>query len=244
MKTTQLFLVALAACLFTSCASREGGENVPSSSGRDALGHRPGPKGFRTVVIDAGHGGEDSGAQSWSTSELEKDLALDVARRVQRELSGQFRVVMMRNSDTFIDLDERVARASQHGDGVLVSIHFNSGPSYLHGPETYYWRVDSYSLARRIQRKLEALAGNEARGLVRRRLRLTRNPQIPCVLAECGYLSNAEEARFASDPGYRGRLAGAIASAIREQALYGDQGTGPLPPPLNAPLSRPTDAPE
>ena len=195
-------------------------------------------------MIDAGHGGQDSGARSPSTGELEKNLALDVAQRVQRELSGKFRVVMMRDSDTFIDLDERVARASKYGDAVLVSIHFNSGPSHLHGPETYYWRVDSYSLAKRIQRKLVGLAGNDARGLVRRRLRLTRNPEIPCVLAECGYISNTEEARFASDPGYRGRLAGAIASAIREQAIYGDQGTGPLPPPLNAPLSRPTDAPE
>ncbi len=241
MKKTPLFLAALAA-LLTSCATPPG--NIPSSAGRDALGHRPGPKSFRTVVIDAGHGGQDSGARSPSTGELEKNLALDVAQRVQRELSGKFRVVMMRDSDIFIDLDERVARASKYGDAVLVSLHFNSGPLHLHGPETYYWRVDSYSLARRIQRKLVSLAGNDARGLVRRRLRLTRNPEIPCVLAECGYISNTEEARFASDPGYRGRLAGAIASAIREQALYGDQGMGALPPPLNAPLSRPTDAPE
>ncbi len=233
------FLLALLTGLLTSCAAPPG--NVPSSSGRDALGHRPGPKGFRTVVIDAGHGGEDSGARSPSTGDLEKNLALNVAQRVQRQLSGQFRVVMMRDSDTFIDLDERVARATKNGDGVLVSIHFNSGPAHLHGPETYYWRVDSYSLARRVQRKLEALADTSPRGLVRRRLRLTRNPEIPCVLAECGYLSNADEARFASDPGYRGRLAGAIAAAIREQAARGDEGMGPLPPPINAPLSRPTD---
>ena len=239
MKTLRLALAALTACFFASCATPPG--DIPSSSGRSALGHRPGPKGFRTVVIDAGHGGEDSGAQSWSTGELEKNLALDVAKRVQAELSGQFKTVMMRDNDSFVDLDERVARASKCGDGVFVSIHFNSGPSHLRGPETYYWRVDSYCLARRIQRKLEALAGPSERGLVRRRLRLTRNPEIPCVLAECGYISNAEEARFASDPGYRGRLAGAIASAIREQALRGDESMGPLPPPLNAPPSRPTD---
>lgn len=241
MKKTHLLLVALAG-LLASCAAPSG--NVPSSSGRSALGHRPGPKGFRTVVIDAGHGGDDSGARSPSTGDLEKNLALDVARRVKSELSGQFKTVMMRDSDTFVDLDERVARASKYGDGVLVSIHFNSGPSHVRGAETYYWRVDSYSLAKRIQRKLAGLAGSSDRGLVRRRLRLTRNPEIPCVLAECGYLSNADEARFASDSGYRGRLAGAIASAIREQAARGDEGMGPLPRPITAPLSRPTDAPE
>ncbi len=241
MKKAHLVL-PLVAGLLASCAAPSG--NIASSSGRDALGHRPGPKGFRTVVIDAGHGGSDSGARSPSTGDLEKNLALDVAKRVQRELSGQFRTVMMRSDDTFVDLDDRVAKASQYGDGVLVSIHFNSGPSHLHGPETFYWRVDSYSLARRIQRKLEILADPSERGLVRRRLRLTRNPQIPCVLVECDYISNAEEARFASDPGYRGRLAGAIASAIREQAARGDEGSGPLPPPLNAPPSRATDARE
>ena len=241
MKNTHLLAAALAT-LFAGCSTPSG--NIASSSGRDALGHRPGPKGFRTVVIDAGHGGSDSGARSPSTGDLEKNLALDVAKRVQRELSGQFRTVMMRSDDTFVDLDDRVTKANQHGDAVLVSIHFNSGPAHLHGPETFYWRVDSYSLARRVQRKLEALAGTSERGLVRRRIRLTRNPEIPCVLAECGYLTNAEEARFASDAGYRGRLAGAIASAIREQALRGDEGMGSLPPPLKAPPSRPTDAPE
>ena len=241
MKKSHLLLVAFAG-LFASCATPPG--NVPSSSGRDALGHRPGPKGFRTVVIDAGHGGEDSGARSPSTGDFEKNLTLDVARRVQRHLAGQFRTVMMRDGDAFVDLDDRVAKASQYGDAVLVSIHFNSGPSHLRGPETYYWRVDSYSLARRVQRKLESLAGTSERGLVRRRLRLTRNPEIPSILAECGYISNADEARFASDSSYRGRIAGAIASAIREQAALGDEGAGPLPPPLNAPLSRATDAPE
>ena len=240
MKTAHL-LIAFTAAFFASFATSADGGSVPSSSGPDALGHRPGPKGFRTVIIDAGHGGSDSGARSPSTGDLEKNLALDVARRVQKELAGQFRTVLMRDDDTFVDLDERVARASKNGDGVLVSIHFNSGPARLRGPETYFWRVDSYSLARRIQKKLEGLAGTSDRGLVRRRLRLTRNPEIPCVLAECGYLSNADEARFASDPGYRGRIAGAIASAIREQSARGDEGMGALPPPINAPLSRPTD---
>ena len=242
MKKRQLF-VALVAAVVASCGTQDG-RGVASSSGRDALGHRPGPKGFRTVIIDAGHGGEDAGARIPGTGDLEKNLTLDIARRVQRELSGKFRTILLRSDDTFVDLDERFTRASRQGDGVLVSIHFNTGPSHLRGPETYYWRVDSYALARRVQRKLEALAGPSERGLVRRRLPMTRNPEIPCVHAECGYLSNADEARFLSDPGYRGRLAGAIASAIREQAARGDEGMGPLPPPLNAPPILSTDPPE
>jgi N-acetylmuramoyl-L-alanine amidase len=79
------------------------------------------------------------------------------------------------------------------------------------------------------------------RGLVRRRLRLTRNPEIPCVLMEGGYLSHPAESRLISNTGYRQRLAGAIAQAICSQAALGDAGTGPLPPPLTAPPSRHQD---
>lgn len=237
MKPLCLLLPVL---LFTACSSPSG-----SSLGKSELGNRPGPRGFRTVVLDAGHGGSDSGAVSRVTGDQEKTLALDMARRVQGELGGSFNVVQMRTGDTFVDLDERVVRASRAGD-VLVSLHFNSGPYGIRGPETFYWRVDSYSLARRIQQNLAAVIPDESgnRGLVRRRLRLTRNPSIPCVLVECGYLSNPGEARLSADAGYRARLATAIAAAIREQSNRGDEGMEPLPRHIDAPPSRPTDAPE
>lgn len=235
-----LFLFCLPLLFLASCASPMGG-----GSGPDEWGHRPGPQGFRTVVIDAGHGGRDSGASSPTTGDLEKNLALDVARRVQSELRG-WNTVLLRRDDQFIDLDDRVVMANRYGDGVLVSIHFNHGPSRISGPETYYWRVDSHGLATRIQRNLTSVVPDESgnRGMVRRRLRLTRNPEIPCVLVECGYLSNPAEARRASSASYRQSLARAIADAIKAQSSSGDAGTGSLPPPINAPPSRPTDAPE
>lgn len=230
------------AALFASCAAPSAG----SSSGRDVYGHRPGPKGFKTVIIDAGHGGKDSGAVSAHTRMKEKDLALDTAKRIAAELRGDFKVILMRSDDEFIDLDERVLRANRHGDAILISMHYNSGPSFIRGPETYYWRVDSHGLATRCQAAMAAASPAEAgnRGLVRRRVRLTRNPEIPCVLLEGGYLSNAAESRLIGEAAYRQRLATGIASAIRTQAAIGDAGTGPLPRPINAPPSRPTDAPE
>ena len=217
-----------------------------SSSGRDVYGHRPGPKGFTTVIIDAGHGGKDSGATSPHTGQREKDLALDTALRIRSELSHDFKVILMRSDDTFIDLDERVLRADQFPNAVLISMHYNSGPSACRGPETYYWRVDSHGLATRLQQAMNQISPVESgnRGLVRRRIRLTRNPEIPCVLLEGGYLSNSAESRQIRDANYRQKLASAIANAIRTQAALGDAGTGPLPRPINAPPSRPTDAPE
>lgn len=237
-------LLCLSVATLGACAPQTG--NGPFSSGRDALGHRPGPQGFRTVIIDAGHGGKDSGAVSRHTGQKEKDLALDTAKRIAAALRSDFKVILMRSDDTFIDLDERVARANRHGGAILVSMHYNSGPSLIRGPETYYWRVDSHGLATRLHQAMAQTSPAEIgnRDLVRRRIRLTRNPEIPCVLLEGGYLSNAAESRQISDAGYRQKLANAIANAIRTQARLGDSGTGPLPPPINSPLSRPTDAPE
>lgn len=214
--------------------------------GHDVYGHRPGPKGFRTVIIDAGHGGKDSGATSPFTQQKEKDLALDTAKRIGRALGSDFKVLLMRSDDSFIDLDERVVRADRSGAAVLISMHYNSGPSNCHGPETYYWRVDSHGLATRLQQAMSRVSptGNSCRGLVRRRIRLTRNPQIPCVLLEGGYLSSSTESRCVGDANYRQKLATAIASAIRTQSAIGDAGTGPLPRPINSPPSRPTDTKE
>ena len=243
MNSQFLFLTSLCAVtFFASCAAPSG----ESSRGRDAYGHRPGPKGFKTVIIDAGHGGKDSGAVSSHTGQKEKDLALDTAKRIANALRSDFKVILMRSDDTFIDLDERVIRANRYGDAILVSMHYNSGPSSIRGPETYYWRVDSHGLATRCQKAMASVCPVESgnRDLVRRRIRLTRNPEIPCVLLEGGYLSNAAESRQISEPAYRQQLANGIASAIRTQAAIGDAGTGPLPRPINAPPSRPSDAPE
>ncbi|GAA5481234.1 N-acetylmuramoyl-L-alanine amidase [Haloferula sargassicola] len=223
---------------------------APSPSGpttswkRDYWGHRAGPKGFATVILDAGHGGKDSGAVSGSTGAMEKNLALDTVKRVQAKLRGRANVILMRSDDTFVDLDERVNRASRRDGTILVSIHYNSGPSRMRGPELYWWRVDSWGLATRLQRNLEAAVPGESgnRGQVRRRLRLTRNPNVPSVLVECGYLSNPAEARMCNNAGYRDKLASAIADAILDQQREGDP-AGSLPRPINAPPSRPTDPP-
>ena len=67
----------------------------------------------------------------------------------------------MRSDDEFIDLDDRVLRANRHGDAILVSMHYNSGPSFIRGPETYYWRVDSHGLATRCQKAMAAASPAE-----------------------------------------------------------------------------------
>jgi N-acetylmuramoyl-L-alanine amidase len=210
----------------------------------------PGPRlargTFNSILIDAGHGGKDNGGMSnWRTPNAlrEKDLTLDTARRLQNRMQkAGFRVVMTRNDDRFIELDDRVAMANRRGPGtILISIHYNAtGNSSARGVETYFWRADSHGLATRIERSVTAETGQHYGGVIRRRLRLTRNPEIPCVLVECAYLTNPEDNRRAADPAFRERVAAAIADGIKEEYRLGDAGI-PSVPELHAPLSRASD---
>ena len=96
----------------------------PASSGRSVMGHRPGPKGFKTVIVDAGHGGQDPGAVSAHTGQKEKDLTLDMARRIQASLGGGFRTVLM---EVRPDNDENAAYLTQEQisrTGVLLGSSF------------------------------------------------------------------------------------------------------------------------
>ena len=95
--------------------------------------------GVSRIVIDAGHGGHDPGAQGNGLSEAE--LTLDVAQRLSRLLQKQpgVEVVMTRSTDVFIPLEERTAIANREGADLFLSIHANASRSVkAHGVETYY----------------------------------------------------------------------------------------------------------
>ena len=82
-------------------------------------------KTFSTVVVDAGHGGKDSGAFR-RYGPPEKMVALDVAQRLEKKLrESKIKTVMIRDSDVFIPLNDRVAMENKQKNAVFVSIHFN-----------------------------------------------------------------------------------------------------------------------
>jgi N-acetylmuramoyl-L-alanine amidase len=170
---------------------------------------------FDTVVVDAGHGGKDSGA--WRRhGPPEKVVALDVALRVNQKLrSSQLNTILTRGNDTFIPLDSRVDVGNEQPNSIFVSIHFNdSRRSGVQGFETYYFSPYAYELAAAIERNLCTLPGTVNRGIHTARFRVLRNLHYPSVLVECGYLSNRSEAREAGDADYREQLADKIAQAI------------------------------
>jgi N-acetylmuramoyl-L-alanine amidase len=168
---------------------------------------------FRTVVLDAGHGGIDKGARGVDGS-LEKKYALDTAKRVERGLKrAGYRVVMTRKSDYFVPLPTRAAISNRQRGAVFVSIHYNwARNSGAQGTETFYHSSRSYPLAANIQRELSRHSNN--RGVKRARFHVLRNNVRPAVLVEGGFLSNSAEARKVRSPFYRQRLADAIVRGI------------------------------
>src|SRR5712691_9164726 len=200
------------ACIFIVPALLAGCAIAPTGGAKNTS------KTFKTVVVDAGHGGKDSGAYR-RYGGVEKFVTLDVARRLDRKLrDSQLRTVMTRSSDVYVSLDQRVAIENEEKNSVFVSIHFNdSRRRGIHGFETYYHSPLSLELANRIQSKLMAIPHSANRGVHYANFRVLRLATYPAVLVECGFLSNRREGGEARDSEYRELLADKIAEAIVEQ---------------------------
>ncbi|MEI8235519.1 MAG: N-acetylmuramoyl-L-alanine amidase [Verrucomicrobiota bacterium] len=173
---------------------------------------------FDTVVVDPGHGGHDSGASTRGrrTRLLEKDLTLDVARRINGKLrAAGFRTIMTRVDDRFITLDDRVDCSNAYRKSVFISIHFNDAcRRSVHGAETYHNRRGTWQLAERIEHSLASMPGGEDRGVKTARYRVLRKSDGPALLVECGFLSNPAEAARCGNAAWREQVATRIANAI------------------------------
>ena len=200
---------------------------------------------FTTVVIDAGHGGKDSGA-SRRFGPPEKVATLDVAQRLNRKLrESQFQTVMTRSSDVFVPLDRRAEIGNAQPNSIFVSVHFNdSGRRGIHGCETYYASPYARSLAQRIQTKLVTMRGASSRGVKTANFRVLRKAAYPSVLVECGFLSNRSEGAEAGSSSYREMLADKISEAIVEERYgAGVYNAPPRPAAALAVPGAPTPAP-
>src|SRR5947207_1401394 len=175
-------------------------------------------KTFKTVVVDAGHGGKDSGAYR-RYGPPEKMVALDVAQRLNRRLrESQLKTVMTRDSDVFIPLNDRVAIENAQKNAVFVSIHFNdSRRRGIRGFETYYHSGVSFDLANGVQEKLMTIPHSKNGGVHTANFRVLRLANCPAVLVECGYLSNRSEGNQARDSEYRELRTDRIPAASVEQ---------------------------
>jgi N-acetylmuramoyl-L-alanine amidase len=207
MRSTWSLIIAIGTLLVVGC------KTIPQQAVQRDTAHS-----FRTVVVDAGHGGKDSGAYR-RFGPPEKAATLDVAQRLSKKLKeSQLQVVMTRTDDTFIPLDTRVDIENAQKNAIFVSIHFNdSRRRGIKGYETYYHSGYASELAQRIQSKLLMMKGAVNRGVHVANFRVLRKATYPAVLVECGYLSNRSEGYEARSDEYREQLADKIAEAIVEE---------------------------
>ena len=177
----------------------------------------------KTVIIDAGHGGEDPGAVG--NGLIEKDLNLSVSLFLADILRANgYNVVMTRTEDVqlyndgeenrkkYYDLRNRKAIAESEKDALFISIHMNKFPlESCKGIQSFYSPNNGGSkiLAEYIQSSAKSLQPDNKR-LVKDGsdgIYLLENLKIPAVLVECGFLSNQTEAKMLAQESYRRSLA-------------------------------------
>ena len=193
----------------------------------------------RRIVIDAGHGGSDSGAIG--NGLIEKELNLDVALRLRDLLvadtldtsgGGEWSVQMTRSTDVFVSLQARVDVANTWPADRFISIHHNSfTSSSANGTETYSFQEGTFSadLRDKVQQDLVAALGLTDRGPKTANFFVLRETTMPAILSEGGFLSNPGDAAVLADPAKR--QAAAEAHLIGLQRHYGIAPHIPFPDP-------------
>lgn len=210
----------------------------------------------KVIVIDAGHGGKDPGAQGSEGNEKDVTLAAARSLKTQLEKTGRYKVVMTRDSDVYVDHAVRVQIARRADADLFISLHADSGTNAsLRGASVYTladratgrsakfvnkddWFMQAGShgddgvstilldLTQRMTRNRSATFAevllnrvDDHQPLLRRShreagLAVLLAPDVPAVLLEMGFITNAEDEAVLRDPARRGRLMGSVAEAI------------------------------
>ncbi len=183
------------------------------------------------IVLDAGHGGFDPGAQGTLDGKTinESDIALQITYKVKGILeSDGYKVVLTRSDDTYKTLIERPALANEKNAGLFVSIHINSVDSApeANGTEVYYAEsnngsvggVTSSMLAKNILNAMLKNMGSTNRGVKTAEHAVTKRTDMPSCLAEVGFITNADEIAKMTDESYQYKAAQGIAEGIMKTA--------------------------
>ncbi len=149
--------------------------------------------GKKKVIIDAGHGGTDVGATSGGI--YEKDITLDISKRVEKLLNQKgYQVVMTRPNDTYVSLQDRVTISEKNDPDIFVSIHVNSSVRpEITGVETHYYHQESMALAQTVHSSLASAVQSPNRGLFKSKFYVINHTTVPAILVEIGFISNSGE---------------------------------------------------
>lgn len=182
---------------------------------------------YQAIVIDAGHGGNDAGAQGPGGT-MEKDVCLAIAKRVAELLAEdkRIKVFLVRNEDQTLSIPERAKLAVQQENAFLLSIH--TGASFAPGSsgvEVFYPADYSRSrvagsreraAAETLVQALTAESATQSRGIRRAPLRLFAESELPGCLVEVGCISNPEEEQQLANAAYQDRIARGLARGLQQ----------------------------
>ena len=175
-----------------------------------------------TVVLDAGHGGRDTGAMS-PHALPEKDANLRLAKAVRDELKKRgYAVVMTREDDAFVELYDRPKVAHRTNADLFVSIHHNapgyaSNPFAIRSQSVYVWNALGEKLAKAINVRMAAADPTlKNDGVLHANFAVTRNPEIPSCLIEADFITHPDGECAAWDAARRPAIAAAIADGIAD----------------------------
>jgi N-acetylmuramoyl-L-alanine amidase len=216
------------------------------------------PGTLRAIVVDAGHGGSEPGARGRGGA-LEKDVTLAVARRLKASLEARLgvRVILTRDGDATMGLDERAALANNNKADLFVSLHANASMrDGASGAEVFYLSLDEYgdaaqrvakgdseslpvfsggsrdielilwemaqaryipqsaALARTVESSLREHVPMSARAIQQAPLRVLVGANMPAVLVEMGFMTNAAQEKQLMSDDFQNQVVQALVSAI------------------------------
>jgi N-acetylmuramoyl-L-alanine amidase len=184
----------------------------------------------RIVVLDPGHGGDDTGTVAHGLTESE--VTLDLARRIEGRLSAiGVTVLFTRSATTGPDDLGRATFANQANADIMLSLHCDStDQSRARGVATFFWGLERFGawsavgehLANLIQREIVSRTGLADCRAHPRGWQLLQRTQMPTVRIEAGYLSHPDDAARLGDPAFLDTLAEAIVIALQRMYLGED----------------------
>lgn len=192
-------------------------------------------KTYKTVIVDAGHGAPDGGAVGVGGT-VEKDINLAIAKKLQEVLEGKgVCVVMTRDGDSGLqdasettirkmkisDMNKRRSIMKKSNADLFISIHMNSfSDRTVNGLHVFYDKAhpEIEEIAVKIQDDISSVTGAAVHSVktADEKLFLMKNPPVPSILVECGFLSNPDDEKKLNDEEYQAKIAWSIAESVTE----------------------------
>jgi N-acetylmuramoyl-L-alanine amidase len=195
---------------------------IVTTSGSVEKVERPGMNQYlsgKTIVIDPGHGGRDSGAKG-VTGTFEKELTLRTAKLLDEKLrAAGAKSVLTRSQDVYVSLNNRVSFSHYYQADAFLSLHYDSTiyPSARGITSYYYDKTRDESLARSLQSELIRQTSLSDRGVKYGNLHVLRENKRPSVLLELGFLSNISEEAHVSASQYQEQVTTAIFNGLAQE---------------------------